>query len=47
MGKRPAFSVAGIPVAIHPAFFAVILVLGIVYLATPVYLVTWVVIATA
>lgn len=46
MGKRPAFSVAGIPVAIHPAFFAVILVLGIVYLATPVYLVTWVVIAT-
>lgn len=47
MGKRPAFSVAGIPVAIHPAFFAVILVLGIVYLATPVYLVTWVAIATA
>lgn len=46
MGKRPAFSVAGIPVAIHPAFFAVILVLGIVYLATPLYLVTWVVIAT-
>lgn len=46
MGKRPAFSVAGIPVAIHPAFFAVILVLGIVYVATPVYLVTWVVIAT-
>jgi Zn-dependent protease len=47
MGKRPAFSIAGIPVAIHPAFFAVILVLGIVYLATPVYLVTWVAIATA
>ena len=46
MGKRPAFSVAGIPVAIHPAFFAVILVLGIVYLATPLYLVTWVAIAT-
>jgi Zn-dependent protease len=47
MRKRPAFSIAGIPVTIHPAFFAVILVLGIVYLGTPVYLVTWVLIATA
>ncbi len=47
MAKRPLFSVAGIPVSIHPAFFAVILVLGLVYLATPLYLVTWVLIATA
>jgi Zn-dependent protease len=47
MGNRPAFSVAGIPVSVHPAFFVVILVLGLVYLATPLYLVTWVVIATA
>jgi len=46
MAKRPAFSVAGIPVVIHPAFFAVILVLGLVYMATPVYLATWVAIAT-
>jgi len=46
MAKRPAFAVAGIPVVIHPAFFAVILVLGFVYLQTPVYLVTWVAIAT-
>jgi len=46
MATRPAFTVAGIPVTIHPAFFAVILVLGLVYLATPVYLFTWVAIAT-
>ena len=46
MGKRPVFSVAGIPVTVHPAFFAVILVLGLVYLQTPLYLFTWVVIAT-
>lgn len=46
MASRPAFSVAGIPVVIHPAFFAVILVLGFVYLQTPLYLATWVAIAT-
>lgn len=46
MASRPAFSVAGIPVVIHPAFFAVILVLGFVYLQTPLFLATWVAIAT-
>jgi Zn-dependent protease len=46
MAKRPVFSIAGIPVTVHPAFFAVILLLGLVYLSTPVYLVSWVLIAT-
>ena len=47
MARKPVFTVAGIPVHVQPVFFFVIIFIGLAYLSQPVYLATWVVIATA
>lgn len=47
MGKRPLFTLAGIPVRVQPWFFAVILFLGALYAQMGwIYVVSWMVIAT-
>lgn len=47
MGKRPLFTLAGIPVTVQPWFFAVILFLGALYAQLGWgYVVSWVLIAT-
>ncbi len=47
MGKKPLFTLAGIPVRVQPWFFAVILFLGALYAQLGwIYVVSWVVIAT-
>jgi Zn-dependent protease len=42
----PGFTLAGIPVRVQPAFFIIIVVLGVLMYPMP-YLITWVIIATA
>lgn len=44
--RRPHFSISGIPVRVEPLFLAVIVLLGIVPGQSPVFLVSWVVVAT-
>src|SRR6476620_11382978 len=46
MPAKPMFTIAGIPVHIQPVFFFVIVFVGLTYAAQPLFIATWVAIAT-
>lgn len=47
MPAKPVFTIAGIPVRIQPVFFVVIVFIGLSFAVQPIFVLTWVVIATS